>query len=199
MKPSLLRQHATFLIRVTSGLPSVAVLLSADTSCILSSMAVYERGASSLTSVCLLGHFSCIWLCGTLWTVARQAALSMGFSRQEYWSGLPYPPAGDLPDSGAEPASLVSPALAGGFFTTSPSGEPLTSGSFQMCLWPFSSFFDRELMQDLETWGNKQKAVIHPAAVSFLKSICERPFSSSCFPRHAFFSFCCGVGIQFLE
>ena len=48
-----------------------------------------------------------------------QAPLSMGFSRQEYWSGLPFPFPGNLPDSGIEPMSLVSPALAGGFFTTS--------------------------------------------------------------------------------
>ena len=43
----------------------------------------------------------------------------MGFSRQEYWSGLPFPSPGDLPDPGIEPTSLLSPALAGGFFTTS--------------------------------------------------------------------------------
>ena len=55
----------------------------------------------------------------TPWTVARQAPLSMGFSRQEYWSEWPCPPAGDLPDPGIELASLVSPALVGGFFTTS--------------------------------------------------------------------------------
>ena len=61
----------------------------------------------------------------TPWTVARQAPLSMGFSRQEYWSGLPFPPPGDLPDPGAEPASLKSPALAGGFFTTSTTREAL--------------------------------------------------------------------------
>ena len=52
-----------------------------------------------------------------LWTVARQAPLSMGFSRQEYWSGLPFPSPGDLPEPGIEPASLVSSELAGGFFT----------------------------------------------------------------------------------
>ena len=51
----------------------------------------------------------------TLWTVARQAPLSVGFSRQEYWSGLPFPPPGDIPDPGTKP---TSPALAGGFFTT---------------------------------------------------------------------------------
>ena len=53
----------------------------------------------------------------TLWTVAHQAPLSMGVSRQEYWSGLPCPPPGDLPDPGIEPVSLASPALAGSFFT----------------------------------------------------------------------------------
>ena len=52
------------------------------------------------------------------WMVARQAPLSMGFSRQEYWSGLSFPPPGDHPDPGIEPSSLESPALAGGFFIT---------------------------------------------------------------------------------
>ena len=55
------------------------------------------------------------------WTVACQASLSVGFSRQEYWSGLPFPSPGDLPESGIEP---VSPALAGGFFTMEPPGKP---------------------------------------------------------------------------
>ena len=60
---------------------------------------------------------SCLTLV-TLWTVACQAPLSLGFSRQEYWSGLPCPPAGDLPDPGIKPASPMSPAVAGGFFTS---------------------------------------------------------------------------------
>ena len=55
----------------------------------------------------------------TPWTVAHQAPLSMGFFRQEYWSGLLCPPPGDLPDPGIETLSLMSPALASGFFTTS--------------------------------------------------------------------------------
>ena len=59
----------------------------------------------------------------TLWPVACQAPLSMGFSRQAYWSGLPCPPPGDLPNPGTEPVSLISPALAGGFFTTCASWE----------------------------------------------------------------------------
>ena len=53
----------------------------------------------------------------TLWTVAHQAPLPRGFSRQEYWSGLPCPPPGDLPNPGSEPVSLMSPELAGMFFT----------------------------------------------------------------------------------
>ena len=74
-------------------------------------------------AVRVLSHFSCVRLFVTPWTVARQAPLSMGFSRQEYWSGLPFPPPGDLPDQGIEPASLKLPALARGFFTTSTTWE----------------------------------------------------------------------------
>ena len=61
----------------------------------------------------------------TPWAVACQAPLSMGFSRQEYWSGLPYPPPGALPDPEIEPVSLKSLALAGGFFTTGTTWEAL--------------------------------------------------------------------------
>ena len=69
--------------------------------------------------VCAYCHFSCVGLFVTLWTVAHQAPLSTGFSRQEYWSGLLCPPPGDLSNPGIKPLSLKSPALAGGFFTTS--------------------------------------------------------------------------------
>ena len=62
----------------------------------------------------------------TPWTVAHQAPLTMGFSRQEYWSGLLCPPPGDIPHPGIEPRSLMSPALAGGFFTTEPPGKPVS-------------------------------------------------------------------------
>ena len=61
----------------------------------------------------------------TLRTVAYQVPLSMGFSRQENWSGLPCCPPGDLPDPGIEPASLMSAVLAGGFFTASTTWEAL--------------------------------------------------------------------------
>ena len=63
----------------------------------------------------------------TPWTVAHQVLLPMEFSRQAYWSGLPFPTPGDLPDPGIEPTSLVSPVLAGGFFTTSASWEALNA------------------------------------------------------------------------
>ena len=69
--------------------------------------------------------------CQTLaitWTVAHQALLSMGFFSQEYWSGLPFPPPGDLSNPGTEPASPMSPALAGGFFTPEPPGKPVAVG-----------------------------------------------------------------------
>ena len=64
--------------------------------------------------------------CATLvtpWTVAYQVPLSVGFSRQEYWNGLPFPPLGDLSNPGSKPVSSASPALAGGFFTTEPCGN----------------------------------------------------------------------------
>ena len=69
--------------------------------------------------VCVLRRFSRARLFVTLWTMAHQASLSVGSSRQEYWSWLPFPPTGDLSKPGIEPVSLASPALAGGFFTTS--------------------------------------------------------------------------------
>ena len=64
-----------------------------------------------------------VQLFATLWTVAHQAPLSMGFSCHDYWCGLLFPPPGDLPNTGIEPLSLMSPALAGRFFTTSATWE----------------------------------------------------------------------------
>ena len=68
-------------------------------------------------------HFSRILLFLILWTIAHQASLSMRFSRQEYWSGLPYPPPEDLPNPGIKPTSLMSPAVAGIFFISSAAWE----------------------------------------------------------------------------
>ena len=75
--------------------------------------------------MCLPSCFSRVQLVVTLWTVACQTPLSMGFSRQEFWSGLPCPSPGDLPNAGIELASLTSPASAGRFFTTSTAWEAL--------------------------------------------------------------------------
>ena len=69
--------------------------------------------------MCMLSRFSHVGLFATLWTAAYQAPLSVGFSRQKYWSGLLCPPPGHLPNPGIEPTSLTSPALADWFFTTS--------------------------------------------------------------------------------
>ena len=68
----------------------------------------------------------CLYMCICIWLVAHQSPLSMGFSRQEYWSGLLCSPPGCLPNPGTEPKSLMSPALAGGFFTTSTTWEAYT-------------------------------------------------------------------------
>ena len=78
---------------------------------------------------CVLSHFSCVRLSVTLRTVAHQAPLSMGFSRQEYWSGLLCPPPWDLPDPGTEPVSPASPALR----VNSLPGKP-------MVLWDMAIF-----------------------------------------------------------
>ena len=84
---------------------------------------------------CVLSH---VWLSVTPWTVAHQAPLSMGFSRQEYWSGVPYPTPGDLPDPGINTASL---ALASEFFTAVPPGKPpyytgsLSKGQEVICIY----------------------------------------------------------------
>ena len=73
----------------------------------------------------MLSHLSQVQLFVTLWTVAQQVPLSMGFSSQEYWNGLLCPLPGDLPNPGIKPVSPASPALAGRFFTTSATWEDL--------------------------------------------------------------------------
>ena len=81
-----------------------------------------KKSSLSKWACAVLSRFRRVRLCATLWTVAQLAPLSMGCSRQEYWSGLPCPPPRDLPDPGIEPASLT-PQVAGGFFPTSATWE----------------------------------------------------------------------------
>ena len=87
----------------------------------------------------LLSHFSCVRLCATPETAAHQAPPSVGFFRQEHWSGLPFPSPRDLPDPGAEPASPVAPALAGRFLTTEPPGKPIRN-TFAAQIWFFCAY-----------------------------------------------------------
>ena len=72
--------------------------------------------------LCILSH---VQLFATPWTVACQAPLSMDFSRQEFWSGLPFPSSGDHPNPGIGPTSVMRPAFAGHFFTIGATWKPL--------------------------------------------------------------------------
>ena len=83
------------------------------------------------SGACVLSR---VQLFATPQIVACQAPLSMGFSRQEYWSGLPFPTPGDLPDPGIESESPVPRALAGGFFTTEPPGKLVQYGIIERTL-----------------------------------------------------------------
>ena len=105
-----------------------------------------ERGCSQEEQA----GFQCVCVCVSRsvvsdslrppWAVAHQAPLSMKFSRQEYWRGFPFPTLGYFPSSGTEPKFLAPPALAGGFFTTTPPGSPL--GPHQLpAIWFFYLFF----------------------------------------------------------
>ena len=87
--------------------------------CLQKDIAVYLPYSGAF----LLSHFPHVRLFAAPWTAARQAPLSVEFSRQEYWSGLPCPPPGDLPKPGIEPESLMFLISAGGFFTTSANWE----------------------------------------------------------------------------
>ena len=82
--------------------------------------AITTKPSLHVVVVAVVQSLSRVWLFATPWTVARQAPLSMGFSRQDYWSGSPFPSPGDLPDAEIEP---VSPALVGRLFTTEPPGK----------------------------------------------------------------------------
>ena len=84
--------------------------------------------------------FCSVWFFSTPWTVARQTPLSMGFSRQEYWSGLPRHPPGDHPDPGIEPASLMSLHWQAGSLSPAPPGKPTSESVshpvMSNSLWP---------------------------------------------------------------
>ena len=107
------------------------------------------------SSLCVLSHFNRVQLFVTPWAVARQASLSMGFSRQDYWSGLPFPPPGDLPNAGMELA------LAGGLFTSSATQQ--SPGPSYCCRYYFILFC--QVVLHCICWPR----LLHPL-------ICWRPF-----------------------
>ena len=91
--------------------------------------------------MCVLNCFSCVWLFVTPWTVACQAPLSVGFSRQEYWSGLPCSPPGDLSDPGGNPHLLIYLHWQVAYLPLAPPGKPLTGPckdlGFHSEMWTF--------------------------------------------------------------
>ena len=100
------------------------------------------QNSSVCVDVCALSH---VWLFVTPSTVDHQILLSTEFSRREYWSGLPCPSLGDVPDPGIKPTSLAVPPLAGRFFTTAPPGKPLKtpeSSLLPLCI-SFNSGFSK--------------------------------------------------------
>ena len=120
---------------------------------------------SFIYHACMLSRFSHVRLIQTLWTVTHQAPLSMGFSRQEYWSGLPCPPPGDFLDPGVKPTSLVSPTLAGGFFTTSATWEAL-----------FTELWFSEHISNIQDFRHKHKFLFQSATRVFP----ERKYTRIC-------------------
>ena len=100
-------------------------------------------------SACVLG----VRLFATPWAVAHQTPLSMEFPRQEYWSGLPFPTPGGLPDSVRELESLGSPALAGGFFITSTTW--LGMCKLRVCVFPEPCSWPDNLEGPFKLWHSK--------------------------------------------
>ena len=101
-------------------------------------------GPAVSSCACMLSHFSHVWLFVTPWTVACQALLSMGFSRQEYWNGLLIPSPGDLPDPGIKSTFFMSAYIGGGFFTA--------RATWEAPLWA-QSLLKLFVLLKLREWG----------------------------------------------
>ena len=142
----IFREHLFSFNTISSVLSSEECLMQRNDSKKCSEFRLWGSCLSSMcVSVCVCVSVSvyvctCVWAVlsrvlpfAAPWTVVYQAPLPMEFSRQEYWSGLLFPTSGDLPNPGIEPMSLVSPASAGRFFTTSATWKAHTS-SIQVIL-----------------------------------------------------------------
>ena len=108
-----------------------------------------SRGHTKCTVMCTRSRLSPVQLFATVWPVAHQTPLLMGFYKQELWSELLFPSPGDLPNSGIKP---MSPALAGGFFTTEPPGKPILYIAVYICQskFPSSSYVHVPLSEDIK-------------------------------------------------
>ena len=105
--------------------------------CVLPSKII--SGSPQYVSLCSC-VFSRVWLFATPWTVASQAPLFMGFLGQEYWSGWPFHPPGNLPDPNIEPTSISCVScIAGGFFTAEPSGKECISHEYLKISYVFTT------------------------------------------------------------
>ena len=138
-------------------------------------------------------YASHVWLFEAPWTAAHQAPLSIGFPRQEYWSGLPFPSPGNLHDPGIKPTSHVSPTLAGEFFTNTSSANWearwISCGISQAICWILLLWFSCSLLSDSATpWTTaRQASQSFTVSQSFLKLInmsqwCHQIISSSVAP-----------------
>ena len=121
-----------------------------------------------LSEACMVNP--CTFLSTCFWTIAHQAPLSMGFSRQEHWRGLPCPPPGDLPDPGVQPASLTSPALTTS--TTRKAPEPMAA------LKILSVKTNKKRSGDYSWAGNPKACWCDNSSLTFPIEICfSFPFS----------------------
>ena len=127
--------------------------------CLVSTLELSELSHIS----CVLSHVSCVRLFEILGTIAHQAPLSMGFSRQECWSGLPFPSPGGLPHPGIKLTSLTSPALAGGFFITSTTWEVLFTS--QVCPFPWCDPSGFCLNMVLPQWNQPSPLPLSPKSL----------------------------------
>ena len=132
--------------------------------------------------VCLHSFFSRVQLFVTPWTVVSQPPLSMGFSRQQYWSGWPCPPPGDLPDSRIETLSLISPALPVDCLSSEPPGKSLNEPNrLKFICWNPNPKHDDicwwSLEEMLKSWGNphewKQPLIRGPRVIPSHLLSCE--------------------------
>ena len=122
--------------------------------------------------VCTRTHvFSHVWLFVTTWTVAHRAPLSMEFLRQEYWSWLPFPIPGDLPDPGIEPKSLVSSALAGRFFTTAPLLAQNSLPTFNFFFCPSSLHQCFSILSEYKNLSVPSSYEIQPLSLTYWESL----------------------------